>query len=274
MQETIQAHLYDFPKYYDLVFGSDWQAELRFIDRCLVRYLQVPGKQNWHDLPTARGQKLSLFEPACGTGRLLFRLAKHGNRASGLDLNERAVAFCNKRMRRLGLPESVFVGDMTDFSLPQPVDAAFNTINSFRHLATEDAARSHLECMAQAVRPGGIYILGLHLTPTRGEPTDGEAWSARRGHLQVNTSMRMIERNLRKREERCGMTIDVYTPTKSLRIDDEIVFRTYTRPQLQQLLASVPQWRIAEVFDFSYNLHRTVEIGDATEDIVLILSRT
>ena len=25
--EVIRAHLYDFPKYYDLVFGSDWKAE-------------------------------------------------------------------------------------------------------------------------------------------------------------------------------------------------------------------------------------------------------
>jgi SAM-dependent methyltransferase len=271
--KVIRGNLYDYPLYYDLVFGSDWQAELRFIDRCLVRYLDVPSNKNWHHLPTVRGRKLSLFEPACGTGRLVFRLAKQGHRVSGLDLNEQAVAFCNKRLQRLGLPESVFVGDMTDFSLPKPVDAAFNTINSFRHLSTEDAARSHLECMAEAVRPGGIYILGLHLTPTRGEAIDQESWSARRGHLQVNTSMWTIERNLRKRQERCGMTIEVYKPTETLRIEDEIVFRTYTWPQLQQLLKSVPQWEITAVHDFAYNLHRTVEIDAATEDVVLILRR-
>jgi SAM-dependent methyltransferase len=257
--EVIQADLYDYPLYYDLVFGSDWQAELRFLQQCFKRYV-------------ARQVK-TLFEPACGTGRLVYRLAKRGFRVSGLDLNPHAVEFCNKRLRRLGLPESVFVGDMTDFTLSKPVDAAFNTINSFRHLATEEMARAHLACMAQAVRSKGLYVLGLHLTPTRGEAIEEESWHAQRGHLTVNTSMWTIERNLRKRQERCGMNIDVYTPTKSFRIADELVFRTYTWPQLSALLASVPEWEIVETFDFSYNIHAPVAVGAETEDIVLMLRR-
>jgi SAM-dependent methyltransferase len=254
--QTIRGDLYDYPLYYDLVFGSDWQAELRFLERVFSRF--VPGRTK------------SLFEPACGTGRLLFRLARR-YKVSGLDLNPHAVDFCNARLKRLGYPESVFVGDMTAFTLKKPVDAAFNTINSFRHLSTEEGARSHLECMAQAVRPGGIYVLGLHLTPTRGEAIEEEAWNARRGHLTVNTSMWTIERNLRKRQERCGMTVDVYKPTENFRIEDELVFRTYTAPQLQQTLAAVPQWQIEAIFDFSYNINRPVEIDEETEDVVLIL---
>ena len=54
-----------------------------------------------------------------------------------------------------------------------------NTINSFRHLPTEAAAVGHLESLAKAVRVGGIYALGLHLTPTKGEASDEESWSAR-----------------------------------------------------------------------------------------------
>jgi SAM-dependent methyltransferase len=257
--EVIQGDLYDYPLYYDLVFGSDWQAELRFLLQCFKRYV-------------AREVK-TLFEPACGTGRLVYRLARRGYKVSGLDLNEHAVAFCNQRLKRLGLPESVFVGDMTNFTLSQPVDAAFNTINSFRHLSTEAMAQSHLQCMAQAVRKGGIYVLGLHLTPTRGQAIEEEAWHAQRGHLTVNTSMWTIERNLRKRQERCGMNVDVYTPTKSFRIADELVFRTYTWPQLKKLLDTVPEWEIAESFDFSYNIHSPIEIDDETEDIVLLLRR-
>lgn len=257
--QVIRGDLYDYPLYYDLVFGSDWQAELRFLEQCFPRFVS--------------GRCKSLFEPACGTGRLLYRLARRGFKVSGLDLNPNAVAFCNSRLERLGFRPTAFVGDMTDFTLKKPVDAAFNTINSFRHLPSEEGARSHLECMARAVRPGGIYVLGLHLTPTRGQAIEEEHWHARRGHLTVNTSMWTIERNLRKRQERCGMTIDIYKPTENFRIADELVFRTYTWPQLEQTLAAVPQWRIAEVFDFSYNLRRPVEIDASTEDVVLILER-
>lgn len=257
--EVIRGNLYDYPLYYDLVFGSDWQAELRFLERCFPRFV--------------RGRTKYVFEPACGTGRLVYRLARRGYQVSGLDLNPHAVEFCNARLKRLGLPPTAFVGDMTDFTLTKPVDAAFNTINSFRHLPTEEAARAHLKRMAEAVRAGGIYVLGLHLTPTRGEAIEEESWHARRGHLTVNTSMWTIDRNLRKRQERCGMTIDVYKPTESFRIEDELVFRTYTWPQLEETLAAVPQWHIEDMFDFSYDLNRPVAIDRSTEDVVLILVR-
>lgn len=257
--EPIRGDLYDYPLYYDLVFGSDYQAELIFLERCFATF--------------AKGRVKSLFEPACGTGRLVYRLARQGFKISGLDLNPNAVEFCNARLKRLGFPASVFVGDMSDFTLKKPVDAAFNTINSFRHLRTEDAARAHLQCMAKAVRPGGLYVLGLHLTPTKGTAIEEEAWSARRGNLVVNTRMWTISRNMRRREELCGMEIFVQKPTESFCINDEITFRTYTWPQMRDLLASVPDWEIAATFDFAYDMSEEATIDSETEDIVFILRR-
>ena len=154
MCSTTKANIYDYPKYYDLVFGSDWNAEFRFLGRCFEEHATRPVRR--------------LFEPACGTGRLLWQFAKAGYNVSGNDLNERAVAFCNARLARYGLPETAVVGDMADFRLPRKVDAAYNPINSFRHLPDEETAAAHLECIAAALAKGGIYVLGLHLTPTRG----------------------------------------------------------------------------------------------------------
>ena len=64
--ETVRGDIYDFPKYYDLVYGSDWKAELDFLLACFKKY--------------GKGRVASVFEPACGTGRLLFRLAGEGLR--------------------------------------------------------------------------------------------------------------------------------------------------------------------------------------------------
>ena len=72
--ETINESIYDHPKYYDLVFGADCAAEIAFIVGCGERYL------------TGRCERM--FEPACGTGRLLFWLAKRGFDVAGLDLNQ------------------------------------------------------------------------------------------------------------------------------------------------------------------------------------------
>lgn len=259
MNEVIQANLYDYPRYYDLVFGSDWKAEFDFLVACF---------QNLAKRPVER-----VFEPACGTGRLLYRLAKAGYDASGLDLNPRAVDYCNRRLERHGFPASAFVGDMVDFRLPKKAHIAFNMINSFRHLTTEHAARGHLQCVANALCKGGLYILGPHLTPTVGQPTEEEAWSGRRGHLCVNTHMWTTDRNLRRREEKFGMTYDVYTPTKTFRLADKIVFRTYTARQFRNLLASVPDLEIAEVFDFTYRFDSPVKLGPGLEDAVFVLRK-
>jgi SAM-dependent methyltransferase len=256
MQKT-KASIYDFPKYYDLVFGSDTAAELRFLDRCFERFVD--------------GKVRRVFEPACGTGRLIYRMGRRGLEVGGIDLNEKAIAFCNRRLDRLGIKGRAAVADMTDFEVKRPYDAAFNTINSVRHLQTEEAARGHLQAMARAVRPGGIYVLGLHLTPTRGETTDHESWSARRGQLSINTYMWPIEKNSRKRLEKFGIRFDVYKPTESLRIEDALELRSYTAKQFQRLLASVPEWQVSAWYDFRYDVDKPIAVDAETEDTVVIL---
>jgi SAM-dependent methyltransferase len=257
--ESVPGNLYDYPRYYDLVFGSDWKAEFDFLVGCFDRYIP--------------GQRQRLFEPACGTGRLVYRLAQAGYEIGGLDLNPRAVEYCNARLAKHGLPQTAFVGDMTDYRLPKKIDAAINTINSFRHLLSEAAAQAHLRCVAASLRQGGIYILGLHLTPTEGTPLTEESWSARRGHLGINTHLQSFETDLRKRKERCRMTMDVYSPTQQFQLVDELVFRTYTLPQWEKLLGELPEFQVADTFDFRYRLDHPTELGPDTQDVVFILKK-
>lgn len=257
--ETTTASIYDFPVYYDLVFGSDCAAEMDFLKKCFDRYVD--------------GKVKRLFEPACGTGRLIYRFGREGYDVSGVDLNDKAIEFCNKRLERYELKGRAFVADMSDFTVKKPYDAAFNTINSFRHLPSEEAAVGHLKCMAAAVRKGGIYALGLHLTPTRGEPSDEESWSARRGQLAINTYMWPVDKNPRKRMEQFGIKFDVYKPTGHLQIRDVLKLRSYTAKQFTDLLASAPEWEAVENYDFHYDIRRPIKVDAETEDIVVILKR-
>ncbi len=258
--QTVAESIYDHPRYYDLIFGSDWVAEYRFLTEVFGQHV--------------RGKTRRLLEPACGTGRLMFRMLKAGYHCEGLDLNEKAVEFCNARLQRHGFRETAWVGDMCDFTVAKPFDAAFNTINSFRHLTTEAMAVAHLRAMAAAIRSGGIYALGFHLTPLEGPTTDEESWSARRGHLQVNTSMWPRDKNPKTRIERFNIRFDILTPTSSKRIDDCLVLRSYTYRQFAAMLKKVPEWTIAETYDFSYEANAPIEIDESTEDVVYILKRT
>jgi len=262
--ELIHDDLYNYPQYYDLVYGSDWKAEFRFLENCFRRYA-------WGVAPRRKVRRI--FEPACGTGRLLIKLAQAGYEVSGNDLNEKAVRYCNRRLERHSFPASATVGDMSDFTLQRRVDAAFNMINSFRHLESEAAARSHLQCVAAALRPGGIYVLGLHLTPTTSDPEDAESWSARRGHLAVISSLQTLERDMRKRRERVGMAYDVYTPTRQFRLAGVLSFRTYTCDQFLALLKKVTALHVVAVHDFRYDIEKPIELDSDVEDAVFVMKK-
>ena len=137
--ETVAESIYDHPRYYDLVFGADCAAELKFVCDIIEKHLGGNAKR--------------LFEPACGTGRLLFGLAKRGFQVEGIDLNENAVEFSNQRFERHGLEPTAWVADMADFQSHRKWDLAFNTINSFRHLTTDESAVSHLMVASITAKP-------------------------------------------------------------------------------------------------------------------------
>jgi len=264
--ETLDESIYDHPKYYDLVFGADCAAEIRFVLACGERYLSGPaaGKPatSWR-----------MFEPACGTGRLLFALARKGFTVGGLDLNARAIDFCNARFAKHGFAPPAFVADMSDFTVRRKHHIAFNTINSFRHVASEKAARDHLNRMAAATRPGGLYLLGIHLTPTQGPPSETESWSARRGHLSINTHMWTVDRDTKNRVERFGIRFDVRMPSRQFRINDMLVLRSYTKTQMNRLIKSSPAWEVAQTYDFAYDIDDPIEVDAKTEDVVYVLRR-
>ncbi len=53
--KTTEASIYDFPAYYDLIFGSDWAAEYRFLTAAFDKHVIVP---------KGKGKVKRLLEPA------------------------------------------------------------------------------------------------------------------------------------------------------------------------------------------------------------------
>jgi len=257
--ETVAGSIYDYPVYYDVIFGADWKKETNFLEAAFEK----------HALRSVK----SVFEPACGTGRLMVKLAQRGYKVGGNDLNPKAINYCNKKLAKAGFPESGVVGDMSDFSLKKPVDAAFNLINTVRHLPTEKHAVDHLKCMSNALAPGGIYLLGLHLMPTEGKPIPGESWLAKRGTLTVSSHMWTKKIDVPGRMEYLGMTLDVHTPTKQLRIEDEMHYRTYTAAQMRALIGKVPTLECVETYDFLCEIEDPITVGPQTEDVIYVLRK-
>jgi SAM-dependent methyltransferase len=256
---AIRQSWYDYPQYYDIAFRSETRPEADFVEAACRKYCPFAVRH--------------LLEPACGTGRLIAELATRGYRMTGLDLSKPALDYLLRRLVRRGLRAEVFLADMADFRYRGPVDAAYCTFSSFRHLLTEEAARRHLECVASSLRPGGIYILGIHLLPLRPHEDRAERWTVRHGRTQVTTTLRSLGTHRSRRVETVRVCQLVRRGSKELRLRDEYPLRLYTVAQFRRLLASVPSMELCGVYDFCYEIDHPLELNDATSDAVLILRR-
>lgn len=256
---TIEGHWYDYPHYFDLAFRSETRLEAGFLEAAFKKYARRPVR--------------SLLEPACGSGRLVAEMATRGYRMSGFDLSRPMLDYAAQRLKKRGLSARLFEADMADYRLPRPVDAAFNTFNSFRHLLTEKDARRFLECTAKCVHPGGIFVLGLHLVPMDAEEGSSERWTARHGKTRLTVTLRVTAFDRRKRIEHLRVSSLVRSPGKTVRLRSEFPYRLYTAAQLKRLLASVPQWELCDVFDFWYEIDQPRKLDDEMSDTLLVLRR-
>ncbi len=227
----LQANWYDYPQYYDIAFRSETRLEADFIEAACRKYCPFPVRR--------------LLEPACGTGRLVAELAARGYRMTGFDLSRPSLEYLRRRLARRRLRATIFRADMADFRLAAPVDAAYCTFDSFRHLLTEQAARRHLECVAESLRPGGIYILGFHLLPPDAAEECIERWTERQGRTQVTVTLACWRPTAAAASRRSASACWCATGGEEVRLRDEFPFRMYTAAQFRRLLAACRRWNSA-----------------------------
>lgn len=251
------ADCYDHPAYWDMTFRSETKAEAKFIEAACRKYVPFACRR--------------LFEPGCGGGRLVVAMAARGFRMTALDMSAASIDYLQRRLARRGLSADLFVHDMADFDLTRPCDAAFCTFNTFRHLLTEEAARSHLQAVARNLKPGGIYILGLHLIPLDAEADSMERFTARHGRTTVTNTMRVTAFDRRRRQERLKFSLLVRSGGREFRVATEYPYRLYTAGQFQSLLQSVPEFELLDVYDFWYDLDEPLKLTAASSDTVFIL---
>jgi SAM-dependent methyltransferase len=256
---NLSPDCYDAPGYWDLAFSDETPYEAHFIESTASHYLKVDGPR--------------ILEIGCGGGRQVVELARRGLRVTAFDLNSSCVAWTQRQLRRRRLTADVFCGDMTNFVLPQSVDLAHCLVNTFRHLLTEEAARKHLECVAESLRPGGIYLLGFHLLPPDAAEEDCERWTINHRTTRVTTTIRVLNFSRRKRIETVRFSLKVTTPKKIIRLSTDHQLRIYRADQFRSLLRSVPSLRLLDVFDFCYDLSEPLTLNNDLGDAVFVLQK-
>lgn len=254
------ADCYDAPGYWDIAFSDETLFEADFIEAAASKYLSSSSP--------------AVLEIGCGGGRQVVELTGRGIAVNAFDLNQSCVDWTIRRLRRGNLSANVFRGDMTDFQLDAPVDLAHCLVNTFRHLITEDAARRHLVCVSENLRPGGIYLLGFHLLPPDASEEDCERWTNVRRGTRVTTTVRVLNFSRRKRIETVRFSLKVTTPRKVIRLSTDHQLRIYRADQFRSLLKSVPSLKLLDVYDFCYDLSEPLPLNNQLGDAVFILQKT
>lgn len=165
---------YTAPRLYEIAFDMNRKGEVDFLRHCFKRYARRPVRR--------------VLDIACGTGPHLARLADHGYAMAGLDLSRANIEFLRQRLAAKGQRAELVVGDMTDFRLRRPVDAAICMQDSQGHLLTNDQLIAHLRVVARAVRRGGLYVFDRYMASSWTNPARSWSWSRRRGRLIVRAS--------------------------------------------------------------------------------------
>lgn len=256
--ETIKSW-YDYPELYELGFLKETPKESLFMGDVFKKYVPFPVKR--------------VLELGCGSGRLICDMAKRGYAMTGLDLNPTALEYCRKKLKKEKSTGELVVGDMTNFSFDEPFDAAINAINTFRHLETEEAALAHLNCVAKHLKPGGVFVLSLHLLPPDGDLWGTERWTAKKGDMTVYYALTVVETSMKTRLEKLRISMLVKEKDDSFRLSDHITLRIYTAKQLKSLLAKATQFKLIGVHDFWCEIESVQKLNGEAIDTVLILQR-
>lgn len=172
--ERSRAREYSAPRLYEIAFDMNRKGEVDFLVHCFKRF--------------ARRRVRSVVDIACGTGPHLIRLADRGYRMSGLDLSRKNIEFLGERLADKGHTGELVVGDMTDFRLAQPVDAAICMQDSQGHLLTNEQLIAHLRSVARSLKKGGLYVFDRYMASSWTDPARRWSWSRRRGRVIVRAT--------------------------------------------------------------------------------------
>lgn len=258
--EVTSKGLYADPLIYEVLHQPGTRGEAIHIERIARRHVGVG------DGP------MTFLEPASGTGRYLLALAERGHRGVGVDLSAAMVRFARRRAREQGQAArlSYIAAAMERFTLPRRwrgrVDAAFNPINSIRHLMDDASMLAHFDAVRAALRPGGVYVVGIELSNQRyAQPTE-DVWRGRDRaaglSVQQNVSYVPPGRGGRAEVVTSHLTVrDRHRDARRVRhFDDRYELRTYSRPQWMTLLKAAG-WSLVAAYNGRGEAVKVASIG-------------
>ncbi len=139
------SELYRNPLYYEIAFcHRDLEHEVAVMEEAIARFSTIPVRR--------------VLEVACGNSPHMPLFLEKGYAYTGIDLSREMLAFARAKAKAYGAHAELLEADLTDFTLPEPVDFAYVMLNSI-YVTSTQALQAHYASVARALRPGGLYFL-------------------------------------------------------------------------------------------------------------------
>jgi len=172
------SQTYSIPELYDIAFDfRDVPAEVDFLLDTAAVHLGRP--------------VTSALELACGPAYHTREMARRGLKSDGLDLGPEMAAYTRRLIDDEKLKAEIFEGDMRTFTSPQKYDLVYILMASYAHLHTNQGIIDNLNCTADLLTDGGIYIISTAHPRDffQEEPNFTEtSWTMSRGDITVETN--------------------------------------------------------------------------------------
>jgi SAM-dependent methyltransferase len=254
---------YGAPLYYHIAFELNRKTETDFLEACFRKYARPAGR------PVR-----TVVDLACGTGHHSLRLARRGYRMTALDLSAASIAFLRTEAARAGLPIRAAVGDMTDFVLPRPVEAAICMQDSQGHLLTNEALVAHLRAVRRNLRPGGVFVFDRLVPNGWATPHARWVWTKRRRGITVRTSFRtLLNWDLARQTCEEVMRFEVTTPGGRRVLSQRHTTRVVFPQELRALVEVAGGFELCGWFA-NFDLRRPLERAATALVMITVLRAT
>jgi SAM-dependent methyltransferase len=168
---------YTMPELYDIAF--DFRDVPRQVDFLLELASEYAGRKI-----------ASAIELGCGPAYHTREMARRSLVSDGLDLEPNMVAYTRGLVKTEGLSCEIIEGNMCTFRSGKKYDLVYCLMATFSHLQTNKDIVDNLNCAAEMLTDGGIYIISTaHPRDFYGDdkPTTKNTWTMTRGDISVET---------------------------------------------------------------------------------------
>ena len=212
--------VYDQPLYYEIAFSyQEAKRQADYFEEAARRYAKIPVKR--------------FLDIGCGPTPQLRELARRGYEAVGLDINPNMLAHLRKRAEEEGVKVETIEADMNNFKLKKKCDFAFVLSGSVAVNSNKQFLQ-HLDCVADALRKGGLYLFENFSLRLNQSPK--QEWAMTCGEIEVKTTWEAVTKDELEQLEEERLTLEVNDHGEKKTFSSTFHPKTFSSQELKALI--------------------------------------